>query len=182
MVDQLIASDRTYRPRNRVREAAPSWMSICSTRFTSASRSARRVLVTCLAKMAEDLTNYYHRPRHTSSLPACRYRKIERVRYPRPAPRRVRRAGRSQPAARRARPAKVSDLGRDSAEHQARKAICVLPARSSRPPAAPPAISTATSSCMRTSSPSRWSRQSARPTAGAPAGHLQWHTASRPHQ
>jgi excinuclease ABC subunit B len=78
-----------------------------------------RVLVTTLTKrMAEDLTEYLARARCPRALPALGHRHGGASGdYPRPAPRRVRRAGRYQPAARGPRHAR-GGAGGDSRRGQ----------------------------------------------------------------
>ena len=99
------AADRARRSGARRAARARRRSTICCRRSACASQRNERVLVTTLTKrMAEDLTDYLGRARRQGALPALghRHRRARRD-HPRPAPRRVRRAGRHQSAARRPR-------------------------------------------------------------------------------
>ena len=121
VVEQIIRPTGLVDPAGRGAAGARARSTICSARSASASSVGERVLVTTLTKsMAEDLTDYYQdvgvkvRYLH-SDIETHRARRD----HPRPAPRRLRRAGRHQPAARGPRPARGL-AGRDPRRRQGR--------------------------------------------------------------
>ena len=140
----------------------------CWTRSAPARERDERVLVTTLTKrMAEDLTEYYHRLGVRVRYLHSDIDTLERVAdHPRPPARRVRRPDRHQPAPRGPRHARRCRWSPSSTP--TRRATCARrPRLDPDRRAAPPATSAARSSCTRTRSRTRCGSRSGRRSGAA---------------
>ncbi len=120
VVEQLVRPTGLVDPVLEVRPAQTQVDDLLSEINLRVAKNERVLVTTLTKRMAEDLTDYLNEHGSQGSLPAFGHRhRGARGNHPRPAPRRIRRAGRHQSSARRPRSA-GSVAGRDPGRRQGR--------------------------------------------------------------
>ena len=141
-VEQVIRPTGLIDPPVEIRPARSQVDDLLDEVKQVSLRGYRTLITTLTKRMAEDLTEYLHENRRARALHALRDRHDRADgNHPRPAPRRLRRAGRHQPAARRFGHPRMR-ARRHSRRRQGR-VFAQRKRRWSKPSAAPPATSTA---------------------------------------